>query len=45
VRAGVEPDDFVDPRNLGPIARLGLKEAFKIVASEQKALAAELAHA
>ena len=45
VRAGVEPDDFVDPRSLGPIARLGLKEAFKIVASEQKALAAELAHA
>jgi CBS domain-containing protein len=45
VRTGVEPDDFVDPRSLGPIARLGLKEAFKIVASEQKALAAELAHA
>ena len=45
VRAGIEPDDFVDPRSLGPIARLGLKEAFKIVASEQKALAAELAHA
>jgi signal-transduction protein with cAMP-binding, CBS, and nucleotidyltransferase domain len=45
VRSGVEPDDFVDPQGLGPIARLGLKEAFKIVSSEQKRLAAELAHA
>lgn len=42
VRAGTEPDDFVDPKTLGPIARLGLKEAFKIVAGEQKWLAGDL---
>jgi signal-transduction protein with cAMP-binding, CBS, and nucleotidyltransferase domain len=42
VRAGVEPDDFVDPKTLGPITRLGLKEAFKIIAGEQKWLAADL---
>jgi signal-transduction protein with cAMP-binding, CBS, and nucleotidyltransferase domain len=44
VRAGQEPDEFVDPERLGPITRLGLKEAFRIVASEQKRLAGELAH-
>jgi len=42
VRAGREPDDFVDPKALGPIARLGLKEAFKIVTAEQKWLASDL---
>lgn len=36
------PDDFVDPAHLGPIARLGLKEAFRIVGSEQQTLATEL---
>ncbi len=39
VRAGLEPDDFVDPRELGPIARLGLKEAFPIIGNEQQGLA------
>jgi len=42
VRTGAEPDDFVDPKTLGPIARLGLKEAFRIVVSEQKWLASDL---
>ena len=40
VRAGETPDDFVDPAHLGPIQRLGLKEAFRIVTAEQKTLAA-----
>jgi len=42
VRAGTTPDDFVDPAHLGPIQRLGLKEAFRILAKEQQGLAAEL---
>ncbi|MGZ8585713.1 MAG: putative nucleotidyltransferase substrate binding domain-containing protein [Actinomycetota bacterium] len=40
-RAGLEPDDFVDPHELGAVARQGLKEAFRIVARAQKALALE----
>src|SRR5262249_43534760 len=42
VRSGAEPDDFVDPTTLGPITRQGLKQAFKIVAGEQKQLAGDL---
>jgi CBS domain-containing protein len=42
VRAGTPPDDFVDPADLGPIQRLGLKEAFRIIGKEQQGLAAEL---
>jgi signal-transduction protein with cAMP-binding, CBS, and nucleotidyltransferase domain len=41
VERGEVPDDFVDPATLGPIARLGLKEAFTIVTNEQQMLAAE----
>lgn len=41
VERGEVPDDFVDPATLGPIARLGLKEAFTIVTNEQAMLAAE----
>jgi CBS domain-containing protein len=40
-RAGLEPDDFVDPHQLGSVARQGLKEAFRIVVRAQKALALE----
>jgi CBS domain-containing protein len=40
-RAGLEPDDFVDPHELGSVARQGLKEAFRIIARAQKALALE----
>jgi CBS domain-containing protein len=40
-RAGVELDDFVDPHELGSVARQGLKEAFRIVARAQKTLALE----
>ena len=37
-RAGVAPDDFVDPRELGPVRRRALKESFRILAAEQRAL-------
>ncbi len=40
-RAGLELDDFVDPHELGSVARQGLKEAFRIVARAQKQLALE----
>ena len=39
LRAGRELDDFVDPKELGGVARQGLKEAFRIVAHAQKGLA------
>jgi CBS domain-containing protein len=42
IRAGESPDDFVDPATLGPVARRGLKEAFRSIARAQRALAAEL---
>lgn len=41
VRAGEPPDDFVDPATLGAVARQALKEAFRIIARAQKALALE----
>jgi CBS domain-containing protein len=40
-RSGRTPDDFVDPHELGSVARQGLKEAFRIVGRAQKALALE----
>ena len=40
-RDGVDPDDFVDPKTLGPIARRGLKEAFTIIDGQQQAVALE----
>jgi signal-transduction protein with cAMP-binding, CBS, and nucleotidyltransferase domain len=42
VERGETPDDFVDPAHLGPIARVGLKEAFRIVGGEQQMLATQL---
>jgi len=42
VRTGVEPDDHVDPRTLGPVARRGLREAFRVIARAQRALTTEL---
>ena len=41
-RAGTSADDFVDPESLGPIQRLGLKEAFRIIGKQQQQLASEL---
>jgi CBS domain-containing protein len=40
-RAGAAPDDHLDPAVLGPLARQGLKEAFRSIARAQKALALE----
>ena len=42
LRAGVEPDDHLDPDELSALTRSYLKEAFRAVASVQKRLAAEL---
>lgn len=39
IRNGLEPDDFVSPEELGSLARNGLKEAFRIIASTQTGLA------
>lgn len=41
MRSGMEPDDFIDPKDLGGVARQGLKEAFRIIARAQKGLALE----
>jgi signal-transduction protein with cAMP-binding, CBS, and nucleotidyltransferase domain len=35
-------DDFVDPAELGSVARQALKEAFKVIARAQKTVATEL---
>jgi CBS domain-containing protein len=42
VQTGERPDDYVDPASLGPIARRGLKEAFRIIAREQRGLSSDL---
>jgi CBS domain-containing protein len=41
-RAGAPPDDHVDPAGLGPVARRGLKEAFRIIARAQRSLDNEM---
>ncbi len=41
VGAGIAPDDFPDPGELGPLARSGLKEAFRAIARAQRQLASE----
>ena len=42
LEAGLEPDNFVDPGTLNPLTRRYLRDAFRAVASVQKALAGEL---
>jgi len=42
IRAGREPDDHVDPRQLSNLTRTHLRGAFRAVASIQKRVAAEL---
>lgn len=39
LRAGVPPDDGVDPAALGTVARGGLKEAFRVIGRAQRQLA------
>jgi CBS domain-containing protein len=42
VRAGAPADDEVDPRDLGPLTRQALKEAFRLIDRTQDTLALEL---
>jgi len=42
VEQGLAPDDRIDPKELNPLMRRYLREAFREVAAVQKALAAEL---
>jgi CBS domain-containing protein len=42
LRAGQEPDDFIDPRTLNPLARRYLRGAFRAIASIQRTLHNEL---
>jgi CBS domain-containing protein len=42
VRAAALADDEVDPRDLGPLTRQALREAFSIIESAQRSLASEL---
>ena len=42
VRVGVPPDDLVEPGRLGPLARQGLKGAFRMIEHAQEVLATQL---
>ena len=42
LKAGIEPDDHIDPKSLGPLARHHLRDAFRAVASVQRNLDREL---
>jgi CBS domain-containing protein len=42
LRRGENPDDFIDPKTLNPLARSYLREAFRAVASVQSGLSTEL---
>jgi len=41
-RSGMEPDDFVGPDELGPVARQGAKEALRAIARAQRGMAGRL---
>lgn len=45
LRASQEPDDYVDPKELSPLTRTHLKEAFHAIASIQKRIAGQLSAA
>ena len=42
LKAGAEPDDFLDPAELSPLTRSTLKEAFRAVAGVQRRISADL---
>jgi CBS domain-containing protein len=42
LRAGQEPDNYVDPRTLSPLTRTHLKEAFRAIAAIQRRLAVQI---
>lgn len=39
---GAEPDDYIDPRNIGPVSRPALREVFRVIERVQRAVALEL---
>jgi CBS domain-containing protein len=41
LKAGSAPDDFVDPKELGPITRQGLKAAFRMIDGVERGMVAE----
>ncbi|HMD57577.1 MAG TPA: putative nucleotidyltransferase substrate binding domain-containing protein [Solirubrobacteraceae bacterium] len=43
LRAGAQPDDYIDPESLSELTRSYLKEAFRAIASVQRRVSAELA--
>ena len=42
LKAGIEPDDFLDPADLSTLTRRTLKEAFRTVAAVQRRITSEL---
>jgi CBS domain-containing protein len=42
LRAGLAPDDLIDPKRLAPLTRTSLKEAFRAVARVQRGIALQL---
>ncbi len=41
VKAGIAPDDFIDPKELASFSRSGLKEAFRAIGRAQRLLSSE----
>ncbi len=41
VEAGTAPDDFVDPKALGPLDRSALKESFRVIRAAQTFVSTE----
>jgi CBS domain-containing protein len=44
LRAGRDPDDFIDPRTLNPLTRRYVRDAFRVVAAAQRVLSNELVY-
>jgi CBS domain-containing protein len=42
LRAGRDPDDFIDPRTLNPLTRRYVRDAFRVVTAAQRVLSTEL---
>jgi CBS domain-containing protein len=44
LRAGQDPDDFIDPRSLNPLTRRYVRDAFRVVTAAQRVLSNELVY-
>jgi CBS domain-containing protein len=44
LRAGTEPDDFIDPKPLNVLTRRYVREAFRVVTSVQRSLSSEMVY-